>query len=215
VTELADETATVGSAFALPDDDDGKATTPTEASAAALSMMIDTTMANPTARTRRDRMFAFISYLGRSNPGCPGDPLQEPVRDRSNPRFVRRGSLETLTGFFSRSYSDADVTTLVNVVTARQFLLSTVGAGISLCGKAYLYDSREPVGDWSSITDARRRARGVPDHMTIGAVSVTGRLVSRSQPPSGHYDAPTYNRFANGTSGDPATDLGWSRQEYV
>ncbi len=65
--ELGSETDIVGEGFAPPDDDDGATTAPTEASVAAPSMMIDTTMANPTARLRGDRRCAFIPYLGDRN----------------------------------------------------------------------------------------------------------------------------------------------------
>jgi len=58
------ETVTVGEGVALPEGDAGVATVPAAASAAALNMMIDTTMANPTARLRGDKMRAFIAYLG-------------------------------------------------------------------------------------------------------------------------------------------------------
>jgi hypothetical protein len=67
--ELTGEIVTVGDALAPPDDNDGATTAPTEPSAAAPSMMIDTTMANPTARLRRDRTCAFIPYLGDWNYG--------------------------------------------------------------------------------------------------------------------------------------------------
>jgi hypothetical protein len=51
----------------LADDDRGATTPATKASAAALNMRIDTAMANPTARRRRDRTCAFIPSLGDRN----------------------------------------------------------------------------------------------------------------------------------------------------
>jgi len=67
--ELTGEIVTVGDALAPPDDDDGATTAPTEASAAAPSMMIDTAMANPTARPRGDQRCAFIPSLENWNDG--------------------------------------------------------------------------------------------------------------------------------------------------
>jgi hypothetical protein len=66
---LVDKLVTVIDELVPPDDDPGATTTPTEAAAAAPSMMIDTTMANPTARLRRDRTCAFIPSLGDWNYG--------------------------------------------------------------------------------------------------------------------------------------------------
>ncbi|MGA8091420.1 MAG: hypothetical protein WB984_02865, partial [Thermoplasmata archaeon] len=62
--ELVGESATAEDVFVLPDDNSGATITPAEASAAAPSMMIDTTMANPTARWRGDRTCAFIPPPG-------------------------------------------------------------------------------------------------------------------------------------------------------
>jgi hypothetical protein len=73
---LVDKLVAVSDVLVPPGDDLGASTTPTEASAAAPSMMIDTTMANPTARLRRDRMCAFIPSLGDWNCGDPKRPLR-------------------------------------------------------------------------------------------------------------------------------------------
>jgi hypothetical protein len=54
-----------------------KLVAPTDASATAPNMMIDTTMANPTARLRGDRWCAFILYLGGWVGDVPRRPLQE------------------------------------------------------------------------------------------------------------------------------------------
>jgi hypothetical protein len=126
-TEFADETITDGVALAPPDDDDGATTVPTEASATAPSMMSDTTMANPIARLRGERRYAFIPYLGDWNEGTTELPVQERARDPAEPSLVRRESCWTLPCFFSATRPLADATTPVEVVTARQFVFTTVG----------------------------------------------------------------------------------------
>jgi hypothetical protein len=61
-----------------PEEEDGEASiTPTEASAAAPSMMIDTTMTSPMARLRGDGGRAFISPLGDQDYGVLEHPIQE------------------------------------------------------------------------------------------------------------------------------------------
>jgi hypothetical protein len=102
----------VGGALALPGRGTDATAAPTEASAAAPNMMIDTTMANPTARLRRDRTCAFIQSPGDWNYGVPNHPLQWEPRD-PNPRpFMRRESSETLTGVPSSTRSVVGATTL-------------------------------------------------------------------------------------------------------
>jgi hypothetical protein len=58
-----------------PPDGTGATITPTEASAAAPSMMIDTAMANPAARLRRARTCAFIPSPGEWIYDIPTHPL--------------------------------------------------------------------------------------------------------------------------------------------
>ncbi|HEY1198172.1 MAG TPA: hypothetical protein VGG32_05550 [Thermoplasmata archaeon] len=75
--ELAGEVITVEGSFAPPEEDGEASTAPTEASAAAPSMMIDTTMTSPMARLRGDGGRAFIPPLGDENYGVPERPIQE------------------------------------------------------------------------------------------------------------------------------------------
>jgi len=92
LVELAVEPIAVADACEPPDDDAGDTTSPSGPRAAAPSMMIDTTMANPTARLRGDRTCAFIGYLGGGFYGPLGHPLRERVRGTGKRLFVRRES---------------------------------------------------------------------------------------------------------------------------
>jgi hypothetical protein len=80
IAGLTGESVTVGDARAPPDDESGAIIAPADASAAAPSMMIDTTMANPTARLRGDKRCAFIPYLGDWNDGASEHLRQERPR---------------------------------------------------------------------------------------------------------------------------------------
>lgn len=144
---------------ALAPPEDGPATTtPTEASAAALSMMTDTTMANPTARSRGDQRGAFIPYLGDGIYGVPEHRLQGSVREPANPPFVRRESFLTLTRFSSDTRSLAGVTTLVSEATARRLLYKAVVTEIKLSSRASAYNPSEnlrPSGQTEWLPDRK------------------------------------------------------------
>lgn len=145
---------------ALAPPEDGPATTtPTEASAAALSMMTDTTMANPTARSRGDQRWAFIPYLGDGIYGVPEHRLQGSVREPANPPFVRRESFLTLTRFSSDTRSLAGVTTLVSEATARRLLYKAVVTEIKLSSRASAYNPSEnlrPSGQTEWLPDRKQ-----------------------------------------------------------
>jgi hypothetical protein len=145
---------------ALAPSEDGPATTtPTEASAAALSMMTDTTMANPTARSRGDQRWAFIPYLGDGIYGVPEHRLQGSVREPANPPFVRRESFLTLTRFSSDTRSLAGVTTLVSEATARRLLYKAVVTEIKLSSRASAYNPSEnlrPSGQTEWLPDRKQ-----------------------------------------------------------
>jgi hypothetical protein len=88
--ELADGPEPVEGGLEPPDGDGGATTAPADASAAAPNMMIDTAMANSTARLRRDSNCAFISTLGERNCGGPKHSLRRQTRNAARRAGARK-----------------------------------------------------------------------------------------------------------------------------
>jgi hypothetical protein len=131
--ELAGKVIPVEDPFAPPEEDGEASPAPAEASMAAPTMIIDTSVTSPIVRFRGDRGRAFIPPLGDQNYGVPERPIQERVRDLARRPCGRREPFRILIVFFQLlTPSLAGATTLLGVARAGQPASTPVARGLEI-----------------------------------------------------------------------------------